>query len=99
MEIILGLNFTREISTILIINALKWWRSVGNGNSRLMQRFEYGGTFKLNSDNCKKTKKNKKQKLKCLPNLQETLIKVQSFHSICLKIGVKVNKVHPVERN
>ena len=35
-------------------------------------------------------KKKKKKILKCLPNLRETLIEVQSFHSLCLKIVVKV---------
>ena len=40
--------------------------------------------------NWKKNNKIKKQILKCLPNLWETFIEVQSVHSICFKIGVKL---------
>ena len=48
--------------------------------------------FRLNLSNCKKNNKIQKQILNFLPNLWETLIEVQSFHSICLKIGVKVKR-------
>ena len=40
----------------------------------------------------KTTKFEEKKILKFLSNLLETLIEVQSFHSICLKIGVKVKR-------
>ena len=33
--------------------------------------FEYGSAFNLNSENCKKNNKIKKQVLNCLPNLRE----------------------------
>ena len=39
-----------------------------------------------------KQKRNKQKTVKCLPNLRETLIEVQTFHSICLKIEVKVRR-------
>ena len=52
--------------------------------------FEYRGAFRLNSANCKTNNKINKKILKCLPNIWETLIEVQSFHSICLKMGVNV---------
>ena len=49
-----------------------------------------GAKYIVNLVNCKKNNKIKKQIFKCLPNLWETLIEVQIFHSICLRIGVKV---------
>ena len=57
--------------------------------------FKYEGAFNLNSTYCKKNNKIKNQILKCLPNVPETLIEVLSFHSICVKIGVKVKKGPP----
>ena len=58
--------------------------------------FEYGGAFRLNSANCKKNNLiKKKQIFKRLPNLQETLITVQSFQSKYHKIGVKLKRYTP----
>ena len=53
---------------------------------------KYEGAFNLNLTYCKKSNKIKNQTFKCLPNVRETLIEVLSFHSICLKIGVKVKR-------
>ena len=56
---------------------------------------EYGGAIKLNSANCNEEKEKKlKQIFICLPNLQECLIKIQSFQSLCLKIRVNKLKRH-----
>ena len=74
------------------MNAPKLRRRAGNENSRVMQRFRIRRRPRLYLANYKKNNKIKKQILKCLPNLWETLIEVQSFYSICLKIGVKVKR-------
>ena len=74
-----GKIYTRGIFPMLFINAPKWRQSAGNINSRVMQRFQLLIVRKT-------TKLKKKQILKCLPNLWEALIEVQSFHSICLRI-------------
>ena len=83
---------SRGISAISFINAPKWRQSAEMEILEKCNVFEYGGAFNLNSANSKKNNKVKKQILKCLPNLQETMIEVSSFHSICLKIGVNVKR-------
>ena len=49
------------------------------GNSRVINVFEYGGAFRLNSASCKKNNEMKKPIFICLPNLQETLIESSKF--------------------
>ena len=91
-----GYLSTRGISTILIINAPKWRRSAANcvyvEISKLSNVFELKCAFRLNSANYKRNNLIKKKIFRCLPNIQETLIEVQSFHSICLKIRVKFKR-------
>ena len=72
-----GYISARGISAILIINAPK---SSGAREMEILKYcnvFEYGGAFRLTLAHCKKNNKIKKQILKCLPNLWDTLIKVQ----------------------
>ena len=83
--------------TRIVISTIKdpnWWQSAtscGNiENFQAMQQFELGWAFRLNLANYKREKiKRKKQIFRFLPYLQETLIELQSFQSICLKIGMK----------
>ena len=86
----------REISTISTINAPKWRRST------VTWKFAINSTFLSTEAPLdykwqigRKTSKLKRKIFKCLPNLQETLIKIQSFQSICHKIRVKFKKSTP----
>ena len=48
--------------------------------------------WRRSAANCKEKQLNLKQISRCLPNLQETLSGVKSFHPICLKITVKLKR-------